>query len=80
MLSDIEIANAADAAPDHRGGAGRRWGSTSEHLVPYGHDKAKVDLGYLHSLADRPLGQADPDDRAVADPGRRGQDHHHGRA
>ena len=44
MLSDIEIANAADAAPDHRGGRRRRSGSPSEHLVPYGHHKAKVDL------------------------------------
>ena len=26
------------------------WGSSPVHLVPYGHHKAKVDLGYLQSL------------------------------
>ena len=56
VLSDIEIANAAGAAPDHRGGAGPAR-DPEEHLVPYGHHKAKVDLGYLATLEDRPLGK-----------------------
>ena len=56
MLSDIEIANAAtlhritDVARD-------TLGISDEHLVPYGHDKAKVDLRFLASLEDRPLGK-----------------------
>ncbi len=56
MLSDIEIANAAtlhritDVARDV-------LGIDDEHLVPYGHDKAKVDLRFLASLEDRPLGK-----------------------
>jgi formate--tetrahydrofolate ligase len=56
MLSDIEIATSAtlrpivDVARDE-------LGIDAEHLVPYGHTKAKVDLRYLDSLADRPLGR-----------------------
>jgi formate--tetrahydrofolate ligase len=56
VLSDIEIANAAtlrrvtDIAQDV-------LGIDDEHLVPYGHYKAKVDLGYLAGLSDRPLGK-----------------------
>ena len=54
MLSDIEIADRAelrkivDVARDE-------LGIPEDHLVPYGHHKAKVDLRYLTSL-DRPLG------------------------
>ena len=56
MLSDIEIATAAalrritDVARDELGIA-------EEHLVPYGHHKAKVDLRYLASLEGRPSGR-----------------------
>ena len=56
MLSDIEIANAAemrhvtDVARD-------TLGIEEKHLVPYGHHKAKVDLGYLSTLADQPDGR-----------------------
>jgi formate--tetrahydrofolate ligase len=56
MLSDIEIANAATLQPI-RDVAAATLGIAEEHLVPYGHHKAKVDLGYLASLADRPLGR-----------------------
>jgi formate--tetrahydrofolate ligase len=56
MLSDIEIANAAELHPIVRV-AKEELGIEAEHLVPYGHDKAKVDLGYVHSLEDRPLGK-----------------------
>ncbi|GAA1928066.1 formate--tetrahydrofolate ligase [Nocardioides hwasunensis] len=55
MQSDIEIANAAVLRPV-REVAEETLGITEEHLVPYGHYKAKVDIGYLASLADRPLG------------------------
>ncbi|MET0997409.1 MAG: formate--tetrahydrofolate ligase, partial [Marmoricola sp.] len=56
MLSDIEIANAATLRPI-REVAEQTLGIAEEHLVPYGHYKAKVDLTYLASLADRPLGR-----------------------
>lgn len=56
MLSDIEIANAAVLTPI-RDVAATTLGIAEEHLVPYGHHKAKVDLGYVASLADRPLGR-----------------------
>jgi len=56
MQSDIEIANAAVLRPI-REVAADTLGIAEEHLVPYGHFKAKVDIGYLTSLADRPLGK-----------------------
>ncbi len=56
MLSDIEIANAAELRPIVEV-ARDELGIDAAHLVPYGHHKAKVDLGYLHSLEDRPLGK-----------------------
>ncbi|PKH43767.1 Formate-tetrahydrofolate ligase [Nocardioides alpinus] len=56
MQSDIEIANAAVLRPI-REVAQETLGIAEEHLVPYGHHKAKVDIGYLTSLADRPLGK-----------------------
>ncbi len=55
-LSDIEIAQSAhlrritDLARD-------RLGIADEHLVPYGHHKAKIRLDYLETLADRPDGK-----------------------
>ncbi len=56
MLSDIEIANAAEL---HRiVDVGRdELGIPEEHLVAYGHHKAKVDLRYLATLEDRPTGR-----------------------
>jgi formate--tetrahydrofolate ligase len=56
VLSDIEIANAATLRPI-RDVAMETLGVEERHLVPYGHYKAKVDLGYLASLSDRPLGK-----------------------
>jgi formate--tetrahydrofolate ligase len=56
MLSDIEIANAAILQPI-RDVALATLGIEEEHLVPYGHHKAKVDLTYLTTLDDRPLGR-----------------------
>ena len=56
MLSDIEIANAAVLQPIKEVAA-QTLGIPERHLVPYGHYKAKVDLSYLASLADRPLGR-----------------------
>jgi formate--tetrahydrofolate ligase len=56
VLSDIEIANAAQLRPITEV-AQEQLGIDPAHLVPYGHHKAKVDLGYLQSLEDRPLGK-----------------------
>ena len=56
MLSDIEIANAAELQPITQV-AQDELGIDPVHLVPYGHHKAKVDLGYLQTLEERPLGK-----------------------
>ncbi|WP_121254809.1 formate--tetrahydrofolate ligase [Nocardioides ferulae] len=56
MLSDIEIANAATLRPITEV-ASESLGIEADHLVPYGHFKAKVDPVYLTSLANRPLGR-----------------------
>ena len=56
MLSDIEIANAATLRPIGEIAA-ETLGIPEQHLVSYGHFKAKVDPVYLASLADRPLGR-----------------------
>ena len=56
MLSDIEIANAAELHPITQV-AHDELGIDPVYLVPYGHHKAKVDLGYLQSLERRPLGK-----------------------
>jgi formate--tetrahydrofolate ligase len=54
--TDIQIAQAAtlrritDLAHD-------RLGIAAEHLVPYGHHKAKIDLRFIDSLKDRPEGK-----------------------
>ena len=69
MLSDIEIANAATLRPI-TDVARDSLGIEPEHLVPYGHDKAKVQLNYLASLADRPLGKLILMTAHLADPGR----------
>jgi formate--tetrahydrofolate ligase len=45
VLSDIEIAQAAEVAPIEQVAEG--LGIAPEHLIPYGHDKAKVDYNVL---------------------------------
>ena len=55
-LSDADIAQAATLRPILDVARGH-LGIASEHLSPYGHTKAKVDLGYIESLADRPDGK-----------------------
>jgi len=56
QASDIEIAQAAtlrrvtDLARE-------RLGIADEHLVPYGHYKAKLSLAYIDTLAERPNGK-----------------------
>ncbi len=53
--SDIEIARDAKKKPIQQ--IGERLGIPSEHLLPYGHDKAKVSQEFIASLKDRPEGK-----------------------
>ncbi len=54
-LTDIEIAREAKKQPIQEIGA--RLGIPAEHLLPYGHDKAKVSEEFLRSLRGRPDGK-----------------------
>ena len=51
--SDIDIARVADKRPILEIGQDR-LGIAPEHLVPYGHDKAKISLDYISSLEEKP--------------------------
>ena len=53
--SDIEIAREAKKRPIME--IGEKLGIPSEHLLPYGHDKAKVSQEFIASLADRENGK-----------------------
>jgi formate--tetrahydrofolate ligase len=54
-LSDIEIAQAAQCKPI--GEIGAELGIPEEFLVPYGRNKAKVDLNFYKAIQDRPQGK-----------------------
>ena len=49
--SDIEIAREAQKKPIHEIGA--KLGISSDDLLPYGHDKAKVSQSFINSVQDR---------------------------
>jgi formate--tetrahydrofolate ligase len=53
--SDIEIAREANKLPIQE--IGTKLGIPSEHLLPYGHDKAKVGQEFINSLQDRKNGK-----------------------
>ncbi|MGL4235271.1 formate--tetrahydrofolate ligase [Tabrizicola sp.] len=53
--TDIEIAREAKKKPIMEVGA--KLGIPAEHLLPYGHDKAKVGQEFIKSLAGRPDGK-----------------------
>ena len=53
--SDLEIAQAANKLPISE--IADKIGIPSEHLIPYGHDKAKIAYDYLESLDDKPDGK-----------------------
>ncbi len=53
--TDIEIARAAKKQPIQA--IGDKLGIPAEHLLPYGHDKAKVAQAFINSLAGRPDGK-----------------------
>jgi formate--tetrahydrofolate ligase len=54
-LTDIEIARAATKQPIREIGA--KLGIGSEHLLPYGHDKAKVSAEFIAAQKDKPNGK-----------------------
>ncbi|MEM7720236.1 MAG: formate--tetrahydrofolate ligase [Pseudomonadota bacterium] len=54
-MSDIEIARAANKKPIQE--IGDKIGIPTEHLLPYGHDKAKVSQAFINSVQDRPDGK-----------------------
>ena len=54
-LTDIEIARAATKQPIQDIGA--KLGIGSEHLLPYGHDKAKVSAEFIAAQKDKPDGK-----------------------
>ena len=53
--TDIEIAREAHKRPIQE--IGDKLGISSEHLLPFGHDKAKVSEAFIKSLAGRPDGK-----------------------
>jgi len=53
-MSDIEIARKANKKPIQEIGA--KLGIPSEHLLPFGHDKAKVSAEFITSLESKPDG------------------------
>ncbi|WP_413720885.1 formate--tetrahydrofolate ligase [Silicimonas sp. MF1-12-2] len=55
VKSDIEIARAAKKKPILE--IGERIGIGAEHLLPYGHDKAKVSQDFINEVKDRKSGK-----------------------
>ena len=55
MTTDIEIARAAPKRPIPEVAA--KLGIPEPALIPFGRDKAKLDAGFLRTLADRPRGK-----------------------
>ncbi|MHB2264055.1 formate--tetrahydrofolate ligase [Aliihoeflea sp. PC F10.4] len=53
--TDIEIARAAKKKPIKE--IGDKLGIPYEHLLPYGHDKAKISADYIKSVQDKPNGK-----------------------
>ena len=54
-LSDIEIARKANVKPIRKLAA--KMGIKEKYLLPYGHDKAKISLPFIETLADKPDGK-----------------------
>ncbi|MDH5502019.1 MAG: formate--tetrahydrofolate ligase, partial [Gammaproteobacteria bacterium] len=52
--SDIEIAQAAKKLPITK--IADQLGIPNENLIPYGHDKAKINYDYLERLNGKPNG------------------------
>ncbi|MEL7467090.1 MAG: formate--tetrahydrofolate ligase [Pseudomonadota bacterium] len=54
-MSDIEIARAANKKPIRE--IGDKIGIPTDHLLPFGHDKAKVSAEFIKSVGDKPDGK-----------------------
>ena len=54
-MSDIEIARAANKKPIQE--IGDKIGIPTDHLLPFGHDKAKVSAEFIKSVQDKPDGK-----------------------
>ena len=55
MTTDIEIARAAKKRPIQE--IGSKLGIGADHLVPFGHDKAKVSADFIKAQADKQDGK-----------------------
>ena len=55
VKSDIEIAREASKLPIQQ--VGEKLGISSQDMLPFGHDKAKISGEFLDSLSDRPDGK-----------------------
>ena len=55
VKSDIEIAQAAEVRPITE--IASKLDIPHESLIPYGHDKAKINAEFINSLADKPDGK-----------------------
>jgi len=53
--TDIEIAR--EASPEHINDIGAKLGIAAEHLLPYGHDKAKISAEFIKSLEGKDNGK-----------------------
>ena len=72
MKSSLEIAQEAELVPIEK--IAEACGLEPDEIEPYGRYKAKIDLGVIDRLADRPDGKLDLRHRHDADEGGRGQD------
>ncbi len=54
-LTDLDIVQAAKMSPLSE--VANKFGIATEHLIPYGHDKAKISYDFLEHMADRPGGK-----------------------
>ncbi len=55
VKTDIQIAREANKKPIQE--IGEKLGIPTEHLLPYGHDKAKIGQDFIESLGDRKNGK-----------------------
>src|SRR3546814_4367370 len=55
MKSDIEIARGANKKPIQV--VGEKVGIPAEHLIPYGHDKAKVTMAFIEKVQSKEDGK-----------------------
>ena len=77
QATDIQIAREARLEPIAL--IGQRLGIPETALLPYGHDKAKIDYAFIASQQDKARGEINFSHRGFTNPCRGGQDHDHHR-